>query len=81
MRVIVAILLMLMLPLAACGSSANVTRAEASPPTVTYNVDDTKHMDEADDKAAAFCSRYNRPARLESLDQQSGYYVATYVCR
>jgi hypothetical protein len=79
MRVMVAMLLML--PLVACGSSENVTRAEASPPTITYNVDDTKHMDEADDKAAAFCSRYNRPARLESLDQQNGYYVATYVCR
>jgi hypothetical protein len=79
MRVILAMLLML--PLAACGSSQNVTRADASPPTVTYNVDDTKHMDEADGKAAAFCSRYDRPARLQSLDQQNGYYVATYVCR
>jgi hypothetical protein len=38
-------------------------------------------MGEADDKAAAFCGHYNRPARLESLDQQTGYYVATYVCR
>lgn len=79
MRAILAMLLML--PLAACGSSQNVTRADASPPTVTYNVDDTKHMDEADGKAAAFCSRYDRPARLQSLDQQNGYYVATYVCR
>jgi hypothetical protein len=79
MRLIVAMLVTLQL--VACGSSENVTRAEASPPTITYNVDDTKHMDEADDKAAAFCSRYNRPARLERLDQQNGYYVATYVCR
>jgi hypothetical protein len=79
MRLIVAMLVTL--PLVACGSSENVTRAEAAPPTVTYNVDDTKHMDEADAKAAAFCSRHNRPARLESLDQQNGYYVATYVCR
>lgn len=73
--------LILILPLAACGSSHNVSRADASPPTVTYNVDDTKHMDEANDKAAAFCSRYDRPARLDSLDLQNGYYVATYVCR
>jgi hypothetical protein len=79
MRVILAMLLTL--PLAACGSSQNVTRADASPPTITYNVDDTKHLDEANDKAAAFCSRYNQPARLESLDQQDGYYVANYVCR
>ena len=79
MRVFFAMLLTL--PLVACGSSENVTRADASPPTITYNVDDTKHMDEADSKAATFCSRYSRPARLESLDQQNGYYVATYVCR
>jgi len=79
MRVVLAMLLTL--PLIACGSSENVTRADASPPTITYNVDDTKHMGEADDKAAAFCSRYNWPARLESLDQQNGYSVATYVCR
>ena len=79
MRVILAMLLTL--PLAACGSPQNVTRADASPPTITYNVDDTKHMGEADDKAAAFCGHYNRPARLESLDQQTGCYVATYVCR
>jgi hypothetical protein len=79
MRVILAMLLTL--PLVACGSSDNVTRADASPPTITYNVDDTKHMDEADAKAAGFCSHYSRPARLESLDQQNGYYVATYVCR
>jgi hypothetical protein len=78
MRLIFAMLLTL--PLAACGSSQNVTRADASPPMVTYNVDDTKHMDEANAKAADFCSRYARPARLRSLDQQNGYYVATYVC-
>jgi hypothetical protein len=65
----------------ACGSSHDVSRAAAAPPTVTFNVDDTKHMDEANGRAAEFCSRYNRPARLESLDQQNGYYVATYVCR
>jgi hypothetical protein len=78
-RVIFALLLTV--PVVACGSSENVTRAGASPPTVTYNVDDTKHLDEANDKAAAFCSRYDRPARLDSLDQQNGRYVATYVCR
>jgi hypothetical protein len=76
MRVILAMLLML--PLAACGSQ-NVTRRRLAP-TVTYNVDDTKHMDEADG-SAVFCSRYDRPARLQGLDQQNGYYVATYVCR
>lgn len=79
MRVILAMLLTL--PLVACGSSRNVTRADASPPTITYNVDDTRHLDDANDKAAAFCSRYDRPARLVSLDQQNGYYVASYVCR
>jgi len=78
MRVILAMLLTL--PLVACGSSQNVTRANASPPAIAFNVDDTKHLDEANDKAAAFCGRYNRPARLESLDQQNGYYVANYVC-
>lgn len=79
MRVIFALLLAL--PLAGCGSSHDVSRASAAPPTVTYNVDDTKHLDEANDRAAAFCSQYSRPARLDSLDQQNGYYVATYVCR
>ena len=79
MRLILALLLTL--PLAACGSSHDVSRASASPPTVAFNVDDTKHMDEANDRAAAFCSRYDLPPRLDSLDQQNGYYVATYVCR
>jgi len=79
MRLILAVLLTL--PLAACGSSHNVSRASAAPPTVSFNVDDTKHMDEANDRAAAFCSRYNLPARLDSLDLQNGYYVARYSCR
>ena len=79
MRVFLA--LMLMLPLVACGSSSNVTRADASPPTVTYNVDDTRHMEEADARADGFCSRYDRPARLVSLDRQNDHYVANYVCR
>jgi hypothetical protein len=79
MRLVLAVLLTL--PLAACGSSHDVSRASASPPTVSFNVDDTKHMDEANDRAAEFCSRYALPARLESLDLQNGYYVATYTCR
>lgn len=79
MRVLLALLLMLLL--VACGSSRNVTRADASPPTITFNVDDTRYMAEADARADAFCSRYDRPARLESLDQQNGHYVANYVCR
>src|SRR5262245_35254767 len=78
MRLILAVFLML--PLAACGSSSNVSRSNASPPTVSFNVDDTKHMDEANERAAAYCSRYDRPARLENLSLQNGYYVATYVC-
>ncbi|HZF32300.1 MAG TPA: hypothetical protein VE914_00700 [Candidatus Angelobacter sp.] len=79
MRLILAMLLIL--PLAACGSSHNVSRANASPPTVSFNVDDTKHMDEANDRAAEFCSRYSLPPRLDSVVLQNGYYVATYVCR
>src|SRR5262249_54515757 len=78
MRLILAALLTL--PLAACGSSHNVSRASAAPPTVSFNVDDTRHMDEANDRAAQFCSRYNLPARLDSLDLQNGYYVARYSC-
>ena len=72
---------LLMLPLAACGSSHDVSRASAAPPTVSFNVDDTKHMDEANEQAAEFCSRYDRPARLDSLGQLNEYYVATYSCR
>ena len=79
MRLILAVFLML--PLAACGSSSNVSRSNASPPTVSFNVDDTKHMDEANEKAAEFCSRYDRPAHLDSLGQLNEYYVATYSCR
>jgi hypothetical protein len=79
MRLVFAILTML--PLVACGSSDNVKRADVSPPKVTFNIDDTKHMNEADDKATAYCSRYDRSARLENLAQQNGYYVATYDCR
>ena len=79
MRLVFAILAML--PLVACGSSDNVKRADVSPPRVTFNIDDTKHMNEADDKATAYCGRYDRAARLESLVQQNGYYVANYVCR
>lgn len=72
---------LLLLPLAACGSSDNVSRASASPPTVSFNVDDTKHMDEANDRAAQFCSHYGLPARLDSLGQLNDRYVATYSCR
>jgi hypothetical protein len=79
MRWVFAVLLTL--SLAACGSSHDVSRANASPPTVSFNVDDTKHMDEANEQAAEFCSRYDRPARLDSLGQLNESYVATYSCR
>jgi hypothetical protein len=79
MRLIFAVLLTL--PLAACGSSHDVSRASASPPTVSFNVDDTKHMDDANERAAAYCSQYDRPARLDSLGQLNESYVATYSCR
>jgi hypothetical protein len=48
---------------------------------VSFNLDDTKHMDEANEQAAEFCSRYDRPARLDSLGQLNESYVATYSCR
>ncbi|MFO1058527.1 MAG: hypothetical protein U1E53_16360 [Dongiaceae bacterium] len=67
--------------LTACGSHRDEPqRVSATRPSVTYSYDGDK-LDQAADKARAYCDNLNQEAKLRDLSTQNGIHYATYDCR
>ena len=67
--------------LTACGSHRDEPqRVSATRPSVTYSYDGDK-LDQAADKARAYCDNLNQDAKLRDLSTQNGIHYATYDCR
>jgi len=67
--------------LGACGGGdGGVQRIHAVAPAVTYSYQGDQ-LDQATDRATAYCRRFEQEAKLSDLHTQDGTHFATYDCR
>jgi hypothetical protein len=67
--------------LSACGSDRGAPqKVTATRPSVTYSYEGDK-LDEAAEKARAYCGNLNQEAKLRDLSTQNGVHYAIYDCR
>jgi hypothetical protein len=69
--------------LAACGGgggNSGLQRINAVAPAVTYSYQGDQ-LDQATDRATAYCRRFDQEAKLNDLRTQDGTHYATYDCR
>jgi hypothetical protein len=68
--------------LGACGGGgdAGVQRIHAVAPAVTYSYQGDQ-LDQATDRATAYCRRFEQEAKLSDLHTENGIHFATYDCR
>ena len=68
--------------LGACGggSDAALQRVHAVAPAVTYSYQGDQ-LDQATERATAYCRRFDQEAKLSDLHTQEGTHFATYDCR
>jgi hypothetical protein len=69
--------------LGACGGGeggGGLTRVRAVAPAVTYSYQGDQ-LDQATDRATAYCRRFAQEAKLNDLRTQDGTHFATYDCR
>jgi hypothetical protein len=68
--------------LAACGGGGDggVQRIHAVAPAVTYSYQGDQ-LDQATDRATAYCRRFDQEAKLSDLHTEDGTHFATYDCR
>ena len=68
--------------LGACGGGGDggVQRIHAAAPAVTYSYEGDQ-LDQATDRATAYCRRFEQEAKLSDLHTDQGTHFATYDCR
>ena len=65
----------------ACGGGdSGVQRIHAVAPAVTYSYQGDQ-LDQATDRATAYCRRFDQEAKLSDLHTENGTHFATYDCR
>ena len=71
-----------LLLLGACGGGGDggVQRIHAVAPAVTYSYEGDQ-LDQATDRATAYCRRFDQEAKLSDLHTEEGTHFATYDCR
>ena len=73
-------MLLMTVPLAACG--ANQVQTDATSPTVSYAYNDDDDYDEVAQKADRYCdNEYDRDAVLVDRGSDDGSYEATFACQ
>ena len=69
--------------LGGCGGGSDgggLQRVHAVAPAVTYSYQGDQ-LDQATERATAYCRRFDQEAKLSDLRTQDGTHYATYDCR